>query len=151
MLRIPSLCKRHPRHLLRELRVRLQQDAPLKLKLVDLLLHLFELLRHLIALRDASLELLADVNDHFGCPLQFLFSIVRCAGSRICALGGCNLFFEMGCKLVVGAHKLTDAREFQQILSQRGYRLVHACEFFARLFHFSGDLLRLLLEDSIVG
>lgn len=64
--------------LLGELRVGLDQARALNLQLLDFYLHSLELLRHLIALLDASLELLADVDDHFLRALDLLVRVVRC-------------------------------------------------------------------------
>jgi len=56
---------------------RLDQRVLVPLQVVDGLLHVLELLAHLVALLDATLQLAADLRDHFHAPLQLLVRIVR--------------------------------------------------------------------------
>ena len=62
---------------------------------MDFLFHFLELLRHLVALRDALLELLANVKDHLVSALKLLSGIV--SGAR-CACAGrrSTLLLEVG-------------------------------------------------------
>ena len=56
---------------------RLDERVLVPLQVVDGLLHVLELLAHLVALLDATLQLAADLRDHFHAPLQLLVRIVR--------------------------------------------------------------------------
>ena len=56
---------------------RLDQRVLVPLQVVDGLLHVLELLTHLVALLDAALQLPTDLRDHLHAALELLVRIVR--------------------------------------------------------------------------
>ena len=128
------------------------------MQLLDLFLHPLELLRHLVALLYACLQLLANVHDHFLGALELLGCVVSRARCAIIGLSCClSVLLEVRGELLVRADELSDARKFQQRLGQARDRLVQPSELLSRLVKLNGAgellLLRSLLLhlDRIVG
>ena len=92
---------------------RLDERVLVPLQVVDGLLHVLELLAHLVALLDAALQLPTDLRDHLHAALQLLVRIIRRRSRAWRA--SCRLF-EMGGEGLVGRDELADAREFEQVV-----------------------------------
>ena len=92
---------------------RLNQRVLIPLQVMNGLLHVLELLAHLVTLLDATLQLAAELRDHLDTALQLLVCIVR-RGCR--AWRASCWFFEMGCEGLVGSYELAYAWQLQQVV-----------------------------------